>query len=477
MKYQKANIYHLIAVFSLFIIQFSILNSQDTWIRTYQPFGNDVSYEVEDIRICPDSGYAVIGTILIDDWDRDGFMMKTDSDGNLLWANIDSVDFIPDPQPSGFVVLEDGSFITAGNHYWWNGNYLTKRNPIGETEWTIELDSDYSIYAIELTNDGNMITTGSSMEGPVNLQKYDIDGNLVWRGTYLPIGFEYGAGLSVIQTSDNGYALTGAVHGDNNHDLLVINTNSTGDSLWSRTFNGSENYRDIGNCIIENSENELLVGGYINENAIRDYYGYLIKMNSIGDTIWTRKFDTNYETSSIYSLLEYETDQYIIRSTKLLIIDNNQDVVWDSELDWDLTYGYATGDRSFQKLLNNQYICIGEKNINGSSIVISKTDSTGNIVKSDNLEILPVINYIKCFPNPFSSSISISFSTMNQNEGSRIEIYNIKGQKVDQLQILNYESGINTITWNAGNRASGIYFIQFLQDNVIKDVEKVLIIK
>lgn len=68
----------LILLFSVFIIQFSILNSQDTWIQNYQPFGDDVSYFVEDIRVCSDEGYAVIGSIWSDEvMNNYGFMIKT----------------------------------------------------------------------------------------------------------------------------------------------------------------------------------------------------------------------------------------------------------------------------------------------------------------------------------------------------------------------------------------------------------------
>ncbi|MBC8384271.1 MAG: hypothetical protein H8E57_01995, partial [Candidatus Cloacimonetes bacterium] len=194
MKHQKSNFYRLIAVFSIFIIQFSILNPQDTWIRTYQPFGDDEDYLVEDIRICPDDGYAVIGSIWNELEGNRGFMMKTDRAGNYEWANLDIVDFVSQPEPSGFVVLEDGSFITAGNNFWGTGKYLLKRYPNGEIEWTQSLDNDYSIYAIELTNDGDLITTGSSMDGPVNIQKLDLNGDMIWRGTYLPEGYEVGGG-------------------------------------------------------------------------------------------------------------------------------------------------------------------------------------------------------------------------------------------------------------------------------------------
>lgn len=68
----------------------------------------------------------------------------------------------------------------------------------------------------------DIITTGSSMDNTINLQKFDLEGNLIWRRNYLPEGYEFGGGHSVMQTSDGGYALTGSVYGENNKDVLII---------------------------------------------------------------------------------------------------------------------------------------------------------------------------------------------------------------------------------------------------------------
>lgn len=88
----------LVLLFIIFYFTFFIgLKAQDTWIQTYQPFG-DVNYYPEDIVVCQDGGYAVNGYYFYydpemgieEEW---GFLMKTDSDGNFLWADLDNPDF------------------------------------------------------------------------------------------------------------------------------------------------------------------------------------------------------------------------------------------------------------------------------------------------------------------------------------------------------------------------------------------------
>ncbi len=82
------------------------------------------------------------------------------------------------------------------------------------------------------------------------------------------------------------------------------------------------------------------------------------------------------------------------------------------------------------------------------------------------------------YPNPFTNETTISFSINNaQNEPTQIEIYNIKGQQVDQLEITNYESGINTISYSAGKLSSGIYLYKLVVDNRIVDTKKMILLK
>jgi len=71
------------------ILTSTTINAQNTWIQSYSPWGIVGEYSVRNIAICQDGGYAVNGTYQHDfdpctiKW---GFLFKTDSDGNFLWA-------------------------------------------------------------------------------------------------------------------------------------------------------------------------------------------------------------------------------------------------------------------------------------------------------------------------------------------------------------------------------------------------------
>lgn len=88
---------------------------------------------------------------------------------------------------------------------------------------------------------------------------------------------------------------------------------------------------------------------------------------------------------------------------------------------------------------------------------------------------------INAFPNPAKSLAHIKFTLKKRSE-IKLNLYNIKGQKV--ISILNdvYNIGEHTIDWNVEsfikrNISQGIYFLGFIQDGLVQDVEKIVILE
>jgi len=81
------------------------------------------------------------------------------------------------------------------------------------------------------------------------------------------------------------------------------------------------------------------------------------------------------------------------------------------------------------------------------------------------------------YPNPFNPETTIQFSVTQNSDFVNLDIYNIKGQKVDQLEITNYELGINEVTWDAEGFASGIYLYQLNVDGKAIASKKCLLLK
>lgn len=97
---------------------------------------------------------------------------------------------------------------------------------------------------------------------------------------------------------------------------------------------------------------------------------------------------------------------------------------------------------------------------------------------------LPTTNYqLTNYPNPFNPSTIISFElTAKDAKNAKIEIYNLKGQIIKQLEIRNLKLGINNVVWggtDSNNQpiSSGIYFYTLNIDG--KDIKsrKMILIK
>jgi beta-lactamase superfamily II metal-dependent hydrolase len=79
------------------------------------------------------------------------------------------------------------------------------------------------------------------------------------------------------------------------------------------------------------------------------------------------------------------------------------------------------------------------------------------------------------YPNPFNPSTTISYS-LPERAYITLSVYNQLGQKVSTLFNGDKEAGQYSVTWNAGNMASGTYFYD-LRSEKFSVVKKLLLLK
>ncbi len=79
------------------------------------------------------------------------------------------------------------------------------------------------------------------------------------------------------------------------------------------------------------------------------------------------------------------------------------------------------------------------------------------------------------YPNPFNPTTEIRF-TLPKATNVRLDIYNILGQRVTTLVDQQLPPGEHTATWNAQNKATGIYLYR-LQTDDFADTKKMVLIK
>ncbi|MGB5287228.1 MAG: hypothetical protein WBN42_01975, partial [Ignavibacteriaceae bacterium] len=118
---------------------------------------------------------------------------------------------------------------------------------------------------------------------------------------------DYERGNSIVITDDNGFAIVGAADalysGGNltEGDIWLVRTNSTGDTLWTKTYGGSG--IDEGNSIYQTADGGFILAGARSNNLLI-YDAWLIRTDSNGDTIWTKTYGENLGEELASSVIE-----------------------------------------------------------------------------------------------------------------------------------------------------------------------------
>lgn len=98
------------------------------------------------------------------------------------------------------------------------------------------------------------------------------------------------------------------------------------------------------------------------------------------------------------------------------------------------------------------------------------------------VEYIPTeISISQNYPNPFNPETTIKY-WLNVEANTRITVYNSLGQQIEELQSLLQNPGTYSVTWNAVNYASGIYFYSFeVKDQAEKllhrEMKKIILLK
>src|SRR5205823_392934 len=144
-----------------------------------------------------------------------------------------------------------------------------KADSIGDTLWTRTFGGpsfDF-IHGIHQTSDGGYILTGhtysfSAGEPDVYLIRTDSSGDSLWTKTFGGLGFD--DGVSVQQTTDGGYIIVGVTNlfTPDSGDVYLMKTDSSGNVLWTRTYGGTGN--DIGYSVQQNADGGYIIAGVTN---------------------------------------------------------------------------------------------------------------------------------------------------------------------------------------------------------------------
>ena len=321
----------------------------DYWILKLDPVGNiiwqntiggdDLDTPTEIIQ-CSDNGYLICGyslssasgdkteSVIGGTGEYDIWIVKLDPEGEIEWENTigsDGEDFVYDvvnAHDGGFIIggssnggiSGDKNMVSLGSDDYW----ILKISDLGIIQWQKRIggfDSDV-INSIEATTDNCYIILGSSYSGiggdktepnpgiwdsDLWVLKIDLYGDIIWQNTI--IANKNDQGVSIHQTSDNGYIIGSTTYsdaafdksenhygGDGKNDFWIIKLNESGDIEWDNNIGGLD--YDYCKNAIQTDDGGYLVGGKTT-GAGGDKIGYIfsydywiLKLGVDGSIIW-----------------------------------------------------------------------------------------------------------------------------------------------------------------------------------------------
>ena len=265
----------------------------EQWYRTY---GTEDYESAECVRQTNDGGYIIVATTYPTDHDYSGktiLLLKTDAEGNQQWSRafggnkFDYTESVLQTPDGGYILAGTTvSFAAGGN----SDVYVIKTDADGNEQWfkTYGGDDIENGSTIQQTSGGNYIVTGRTRsfgigKESVYLLKIDPDGNEIWSRAYGQGGLNNA--LSVQQTSDGGYAVTGYSKPEHWQDIdcFLLKTDPEGNQQWFQWYDlgGS----DYGYGVVQSDD-----GGYLIVAEGVYYAGIaLLKADPNGNKLWARK--------------------------------------------------------------------------------------------------------------------------------------------------------------------------------------------
>jgi hypothetical protein len=464
--------------------------SQIIFEKTYGGSENDEGYSVQETM---DGGFILAGyTKSSGAGEGDVYLIKTDSMGGTLWTKTYGG---PDLD-IGWSVYQnsDKGYILTGET-WSSGTdsndvYMIRTDSLGNIicEKTLGgfMDRDMG-FSVQQTSDGGFIFGGATVYQSAGLEdvyliRTDILCDTLWTKTYG--GTNTDQGYSVQETQDGGFIVAGytASFGAGSLDVYLIKTDFLGDLRWSRTYGGS--LEDQGQYVQQTLDEGYIIVGFTESFGEGSYDVYLIKTDSLGDTLWTKTHGGPLDDRG-YSVDQTSDGGYILMGYTESFGAGNKDV-WLIKTDslgdtiWTCTFGGTEDDcgYSVEETSDGFYIFTGYTASFGEGnrdVYLIKADSCGVVGVEENKENneYRMSNFdfrlFQSQPNPFHSTTYIRYIIPwigDQESGDnekylfpvKLSIYDLTGKQVEILIEEHQVPGIYHVKWEGKDQPNGIYF-------------------
>lgn len=357
--------------------------SAQGWIKHYGTNQDDRATSLVNTQ---DGGYFIAGY----NWDpqtnnQNQYLLKTDVNGNLQWEELSGPFFINAAWHADEYYT--GDVLVTGERF--NGSsvgdvYIEQRNPAGDSIWSklFNFPNFQRGEFIMETPDHGFLIVGISQNlaaGPASDQdlfilRADSVGDTLWTRQYGGPGND--EGVMAIETDDGGFAVVGALRdvSGNQSDFYLVRIDSLGDSLWTRTF--TQNEKDFCSGIAPTGDGGFLLAGHTVVNQqLSVVEEWVVRVDSVGDSLWSNTVGNAASGGENKNIVPMDDGGFVLCSyDELIRIDSLGAPIWNRTYqDYVITdlVGTPDGGLMLTGTFNNPPL--------GNDLFLMKTDAQGNV--------------------------------------------------------------------------------------------------
>jgi len=360
----------LIIILIFFIHSYAISQPdillQNIYGGSVDDYANTVSGTSGGEFVVAGGTYSDDGDVTVNQGYSDYWIIKLNSTGNMLWqksyggSGTDEAISVIRTYNGGYMVAgasasQDGDIAAPhGNFDWWviwldsSGN-ITRQLSLGgslsdQCNALIETkDTNYVMAGFAYSSDGDVTVNNGNADYWV--VKIDSLGNILWEKSFGGSGEDFGA--HVIQTTDDGFLVTGAsassdgdVTGNHgSYDYWIVKLDNAGSLVWQKSLGGSD--QDWGNAAVQTYDGEYVITGSAmsSDGDVTghqgDYDSWTVRLDAAGTVIWETATGGSHDDRS-YSIITTEDSCFAMTGAS-------------SSSDGDVTVGYGNYDLWLQK--------------------------------------------------------------------------------------------------------------------------------
>jgi len=311
----------------------------EIWIFKYGTSGNHIwtkSYSISDLTLeyLHSSAMDLDDNLYLSgisrnnlDWNSDNsILLKSDSEGNLVWSKTD--------QSFGFTNITVDKY---GNLFRTAGIKLDKYDPYGKLNWSKQLDDFRSLFwhyrggeaffvDIMIDNLDNIILTGVRDKN-IAFAKISAEGDILGNSSFQQPASHWSWPNAYCINKKGQVIITGSLLDTMfyNYDYLTIKYNLPGEADWFKSFNGNDTQLGETHYFGLDMFDNVYISGFNGEQHI------LTKIDPQGIVNWTQEIDELWP-------INMETDgwgncYFLYPGFKVIKRNNEGQLLWQVQFD------------------------------------------------------------------------------------------------------------------------------------------------